>query len=406
MNRKKLMVLLTAGALTLTSANSALVLAAETGTESSAEEAAVDAGEAGAVVSAEEAGVAIAADGDSETAVFAEDGTPVKKTVKACDLTFPLQDSYEYPYMGLKFSLPDALKKLMDNSDVIMTSAEEWTEDMTGIQYAFIHWNKLTEEQKNEDVNLLGTGYDEFLESIERIGTLGVYSTDVIDDLDSITGCNEHSELGTSADGKFKYYLSTNKDAESDLTDEIKKIDATITEMTPFDGIHSAFDEPTEATNMDASNVGTFSTTDVDGNPYTESVFGEYDLTLVNAFTTWCSPCVNEMPELEKLYQEMKEQGVGVVGMVMDAAGDDGKTDEEVVKKAQVLKEKTGVTYPLLIPDEGKLNGRVQGLQSFPESFFVDKDGNIVGDAIMGSNDFDGWKEAVENQLKELKSNQ
>ena len=83
MNRKKLMVLLTAGALTLTSANSALVLAAETGTESSAEEAAVDAGEAGAVVSAEEAGVAIAADGDSETAVFAEDGTPVKKTVKA-----------------------------------------------------------------------------------------------------------------------------------------------------------------------------------------------------------------------------------------------------------------------------------------------------------------------------------
>ena len=114
MNRKKLMVLLAAGALTLTSANSAMVLAAETGTESSAEEAAVDAGEAGAVVSAEEAGVAIAADGDSETAVFAEDGTPVKKTVKACDLTFPLQDSYEYPYMGLKFSLPDALKKLMD----------------------------------------------------------------------------------------------------------------------------------------------------------------------------------------------------------------------------------------------------------------------------------------------------
>ena len=57
----------------------------------------------------------------------------------------------------------------------------------------------------------------------------------MIDDLDSITGCNEHKELGTSEDGNYKYYLSINKDAESDLTDEIEKIETTITEMTAFD---------------------------------------------------------------------------------------------------------------------------------------------------------------------------
>ena len=54
----------------------------------------------------------------------------------------------------------------------------------------------------------------------------------MIDDLDSITGCNEHKELGTSEDGNYKYYLSINKDAESDTTDEIEKIETTITEMT------------------------------------------------------------------------------------------------------------------------------------------------------------------------------
>lgn len=47
----------------------------------------------------------------------------------------------------------------------------------------------------------------------------------MIDDLDSITGCNEHKELGTSEDGNYKYYLSINKDAESDLTDEIENRD-------------------------------------------------------------------------------------------------------------------------------------------------------------------------------------
>lgn len=291
----------------------------------------------------------------------------------------------------------------MENSDVIMTTAEDWTEDMTGIKYAYLHWNKLTEDQKDADVNLLGTGYEEWLASIERIGTLGVYSTDVLDDLDEITGCTEHKELGESEDGKFKYYLSLNKDAESELTDMLEAIDVTLTEMTPFNSRQSAFDIPADATS-DAANVGTFETTDIDGNAYTESVFGDYDLTLVNAFTTWCSPCVNEMPELEELYQEMKDQGVGVVGMVVDSVDADGNADEDVVKKAQTLKEKTGVTYPLLIPDKGNLNGRISGLQSFPESFFVDKEGNIVGEAILGSNNLEGWKEAVEKQLEEIKA--
>lgn len=235
------------------------------------------------------------------------------------------QDSYEYPYMGLKAVLPDELKKQMDDSDVVMITSEDWTEDMSGIKYAFLHWDKLTEEQKNEEVNMLGTGFEDWLASIERIGTLGVYSTDVVEDLDSITGCTEHKELGTSADGKFKYYLSINKDAESELTDEIEKIKTTITDMTPFNPNQSAFDEPSENSDPDATTVGSFETTDIEGNAYTEKVFSDYDLTLVNAFTTWCSPCVNEMPELEKLYEEMKDQGVGVVGMVLDTVNDNGE---------------------------------------------------------------------------------
>ncbi len=392
MNRKKLMALLAAGIFSVVSINPTAVLAESAEIESTTGEAlAVPAGEA------------FAADGDGADGqmIVSDDGTPIKKTAKASEMGMASEDSYSFPFMGLTAVLPDELKKQIDSSDVLMLSAEDWTEAFDGIKYAYLSWNKLTEEQKSEDVNLLGTGYDEWLDSIERIGTLGVYSTDVLDDLDTLTGCKEHKELGSSADGKFKYYLSINADAEKELTDEIEKIETTLTEMTPFNG-QSAFEQPSAATS-DANTVGTFETTDIDGNAYTEKVFSDYDLTLVNAFTTWCSPCVNEMPELEKLYEEMKEQGVGVVGMVLDTVGDDGSVNDETVKKAQVLKEKTGVTYPLLIPDSGFLNGRIQGLQSFPESFFVDKEGNIVGDPIMGSNDFDGWKEAVENQLAALK---
>lgn len=385
MNKKRIMAILAAGVFSAVSVNPTAVMA-DSDTEPTTE-----------------TGEMFNVDGDSTDGqmIVSEDGTPLHKTVKASEMGMSSEETLDFPFMGLSAELPEELKKQMDSADVVLLTGEDWTDDFDNIKYAHLFWSKLTDEQKEEEVNLLGTGYDDWLASIERIGALGVYSTDVIDDLDTITGCDNHEELGTSSDGKFKYYLSTNSEAEKDLTDEIENIKTTLGEMTPFNG-QSAFEQPQTATS-NADNVGTFETTDIDGNTYTEKVFSDYDLTLVNAFTTWCSPCVNEMPELEELYQEMKDQGVGVVGMVVDSVSEDGTPDDSIVQKAQLLKEKTGVTYPLLIPDKGFLNGRISGLQSFPESFFVDKDGNIVSDPIMGSNTFDGWKEAVEKQLAALK---
>ena len=385
MNKKRIMAILAAGVFSAVSVNPTAVMA-DSDTEPTTE-----------------TGEMFYVDGDSTDGqmIVSEDGTPLQKTVKASEMGMSSEETLDFPFMGLSAELPDELKKQMDSADVVLLTDEDWTDDFDNIKYAHLFWSKLTDEQKEEEVNMLCTGYKDWLASIERIGALGVYSTDVIDDLDTITGCDNHEELGTSSDGKFKYYLSTNSEAEKDLTDEIENIKTTLGEITPFNG-QSAFEQPQTATS-DADNVGTFETTDIDGNTYTEKVFSDYDLTLVNAFTTWCSPCVNEMPELEELYQEMKDQGVGVVGMVLDSVSEDGTPDDSIVQKAQLLKEKTGVTYPLLIPDKGFLNGRISGLQSFPESFFVDKDGNIVGDPIMGSNTFDGWKEAVEKQLAALK---
>ena len=109
MNKKRLMAILAAGVLTATSFNPAMIKAESVSAEEAgmavpadaagmsvpadAAGAAVSADEAGAAVSADEAGVAVSADeagvvvaGDgSETAVFSEDGTPVKKTVKAAE---------------------------------------------------------------------------------------------------------------------------------------------------------------------------------------------------------------------------------------------------------------------------------------------------------------------------------
>lgn len=344
-------------------------------------------------------GEAMAVDGDAVSSDL------VAGTFKPSDVTCKAQDSYEYPFLGLKLSLSKELLKQIKDQSIAMLTTEDFENQTNAVTYAYVSWSKMTEEQKNTEIQKMGTGYDDWVAGLDRIGTIGVYDEASQKKLDEITGCTEHKELGSSSDGKYKYYLSTNKDADEKLTKELENIKTDITEMAPYQNI-SVFDQPqdTSVNPEDTKSVGKFETTGIDGKTYTEKVFSDYDLTLVNCFTTWCYPCVNEMPDLDKLYQEMKEKGVGVVGMVIDSVGEDGTTDEDTVKKAQILKEKTGVTYPLLIPDAGNMNGRISGLSSFPESFFVDKDGNIVGDPIMGSKNLEDWKTAVEDALEKINS--
>jgi thiol-disulfide isomerase/thioredoxin len=381
---QKITALMVAAIVGVSTLGSVSVMAAE-----STEAMAVPADQAGMVVD----GDAAAADGDAIPSDF------IQGTFKPSETTVQAQDSYEYPFLGLTMKLPEELLKQIKEQTIAMISNEIWNDNADAIKYAYISWSEMTEEQKEAEVDKMGTAYDDWYNSLAKVGAIGIYDEDSEKELDKITGCTEHKEIGSSSDGKYKYYLSTNKDADESLKKEVEKIDVTLTEMTPFQQL-SAFDQPQETSNAgDSTNVGKFETKGVDGKDYTEKVFSDYDLTLVNVFTTWCSPCVNEIPELEKLYEEMKEKGVGVVGVVLDTVGDDAKQNEDTVKKAGVLQEKTKASYPFLVPDSTMMNGRLNGISAFPETFFVDKEGNIVGETYSGSHSLDEWKEIVEKEL-------
>lgn len=154
------------------------------------------------------------------------------------------------------------------------------------------------------------------------------------------------------------------------------------------------------------NSLGVFSMQDLTGKEYTNEMFRDYELTMINVFTTWCTPCVNEIPDLEKLRTQMADKGVNIAGVVLDAIGEDGETDAQAVERAKLLAERTGASYPFLIPDEGWLNGRLYGIEAVPETFFVDKDGKIVGDTYSGSHSFEEWEEIVEAQMDTLKGEQ
>lgn len=307
------------------------------------------------------------------------------------------QKIYEYPCMGLTAKLTDKLLSKMESQDVVLMTDEKYDTEST-FSYAVMRWYSLTEEQKNEEVEAFDP--DAWSKTLKKVGVLGAYKPETAEKLDEITGCTQHTELGKSPDGKYVYYMSIPDEADSDLTQELQKTEISLTEVHKLDlpngtGVFSEVRSETSST-------GNFTTKDINGNEFTQDYFKNYDLTLVNVFTTWCSFCIQEMPALERLNREMSGSGVGVLGVVYDSVDANGKPVYETIGLAKAIQERAGTTFPFIQPDETYMNGALKGVNSYPTTFFIDKNGNIVGEPIMGARSFEEWKNTVNQMLAQL----
>lgn len=134
----------------------------------------------------------------------------------------------------------------------------------------------------------------------------------------------------------------------------------------------------------DETNVGSvmpaFTTTDLTGQEISSDIFTKKDLTVVNLWGTFCGPCIEEMPELAKLSEKYADtvQFLGIVGDI------DGQKDTKHLELAKTITGKAGVTYPNLVVNDD-LKDLLSGVIGYPTTIFVDRNGNIVGDPIVGS---------------------
>lgn len=136
-----------------------------------------------------------------------------------------------------------------------------------------------------------------------------------------------------------------------------------------------------------------FTTKDLEGNTVTESIFAEKDLTVVNIWGTFCPPCIEEMPELGAWAEEMPDN-VQIVGLIVDIAGDDDKEHRDM---AVTITEKAGADFLQIIANNDFAE-ILQGVVGVPTTLFVDKDGNLVGEPVVGAY-VDGYKQFVEDYL-------
>ncbi|WP_283608270.1 TlpA family protein disulfide reductase [Faecalispora anaeroviscerum] len=138
-----------------------------------------------------------------------------------------------------------------------------------------------------------------------------------------------------------------------------------------------------------------FSTTDLTGNPVDSKSFEKYQLTMVNFWGTFCSPCIEELPDLETLSKNMPK-GTRLVGVVTDVSGDENK------QTAQQLISKTGVTYENWIPDSSLMEYMDSHITGVPTTLFINSKGEIVGEAVIGKRSIQKYKDELASRLNSL----
>lgn len=147
--------------------------------------------------------------------------------------------------------------------------------------------------------------------------------------------------------------------------------------------------------NIAVTEMPEFTAKDLEGNEITEAVFSEKDVTMINIWGTFCSPCVGEMPELAEISENMPENQQ-MLGLIIDVA-DESDSNYELAK--QIL-EKAGASYSQIIANDDFADF-LNYIAAVPTTVFVDKEGNILGDAVVGA-DVDGYKQRLEKYAEQF----
>lgn len=123
---------------------------------------------------------------------------------------------------------------------------------------------------------------------------------------------------------------------------------------------------------------------DLDGNKVDSSLFSGNEFTVVNFWFSGCKPCVAELGELDKLNERVSEQGGEVIGINVETL--DG--NEQNIETAKQILETKGASYRNIYFDSTSDAGKFSlGIMAFPTTYVIDKNGNIVGEPLLGGID-------------------
>ena len=113
---------------------------------------------------------------------------------------------------------------------------------------------------------------------------------------------------------------------------------------------------------------------------------------LLNFWATWCGPCRVEMPSMEILYQDIKDEGFAILAISSDPQG-------SIVTRPFVASQ--GLTFPILHDSDYRVSGSY-GVRTLPMSFLIDRNGTLTH-RVFGARDWNSpeARELIHGLLRE-----
>ena len=137
---------------------------------------------------------------------------------------------------------------------------------------------------------------------------------------------------------------------------------------------------------------------DLDGNPVTSELFKNNSVTVVNFWFSTCAPCIAELGELNALNEALKLRGGEVIGINADTIGGDEKM---IMEAKELLKAKGAMYRNLYFPADSEVGQLTYNIMAFPTTVVVDRNGNVVGEPILGGIDNEAQMKVLQDLIDE-----
>ena len=281
----------------------------------------------------------------------------------------------------LAFSLTACGTKDSGNADQ-SNSAVTMTAEAENAQEALSTYKKLMEQENeilSENTDLWEKVYmeaDKGTAMLENGKNYGDFLLDTIEKVKDQFSDEEYELLKTAAEkiSEIENKLTELEQKYPEIVEQSMDSETSI----PGDSAQTGSSEDSSVQKFPA-----FEGKDLDGNPVkSDELFSGNAVTVVNFWFTTCSPCVGELGELDALNKELAEKNGALIGV--NSFTLDG--NEAEISEAKDVLAKKGATYQNVYFDSDSEAGRfTTGIYAYPTTYVVDRNGNIVGDPIVGA---------------------
>ena len=119
-----------------------------------------------------------------------------------------------------------------------------------------------------------------------------------------------------------------------------------------------------------------FAVTDLDGRAVRLSAL-RGKVVVLNLWTTWCPPCREEMPSMERLHRQLHDRNFVLLAV---------SQDEEGRRVVEPFVKELGLSFPVLVDPQRQVGERY-GVWGYPETFVIDRNGYVV-EHVVGPRDW------------------